>query len=79
MKLRKNLRSAEVVNPKPILKKSTSAAGNNSTHSQTQPCRRSHDQQQQQFVNVEFGKSVRDTFRLKGERRRQLIVIHMEQ
>ena len=69
MKLRKN--SAEVVNPKPILKKSTSAAVNNSAHSQTQPRRRSHDQQQQQqFVNVEFDKSVEDTFRLKRRKKK---------
>ena len=67
MKLRKN--SAEVVNPKPILKKSTSVAVNTVPPPTHQPCRRSHDQHQQ-FANVEFGKSVRDTFRLKRRKKK---------
>ena len=68
MKLRKN--SAEVVNPKPILKKSTSGAVNRAhSPTQQQPRRRSHDQHQQ-FANVEFGKSVRDTFRLKKRKKK---------
>ena len=73
MKLRKN--SAEVVNagPKPILKKSTSAAVTNAAYSPPQPPqpprRRSQDQHQP-FANVEFGKSVRDTFRLKRRKKK---------
>ena len=59
IKLRKN--SAEVVNPKPILKKSTSAAVNTAPSPNHQPRRRSHDQHQQ-FANVEFGKSVPDSY-----------------
>ena len=42
MKLKKN--SAEVVNPKPILKKSTSAAVNTAQLPTQQPRRRSHKQ-----------------------------------
>ena len=67
MKLRKN--SAEVVNPKPILKKSTSAAVNIAQLPTQQPRRRSHEQHQL-FSNVEFGKSVRDTFRLKKRKKK---------
>ena len=67
MKLKKN--SAEVVNTKPILKKSTSAAVNTALSPTHQPRRRSHDQHQQ-FANVEFGKSVRDTFRLKRRKKK---------
>ena len=68
MKPRKN--SAEVVNPKPILKKSNSGAVNRAlSPTQQQPRRRSHDQHQQ-FANVEFGKSVRDTFRLKRRKKK---------
>ena len=67
MKLRKN--SAEVVNPKPILKKSTSAAVNTAQLPTQQPRRRSHEQHQL-FSNVEFGKSVRDTFRLKKRKKK---------
>ena len=70
MKLRKS--SAEIVNPKPILKKSTSGAvnrANSPTQQPQQPRRRSHDQPQQ-FANVEFGKSVRDTFRLKKRKKK---------
>lgn len=73
MKLRKN--SAEVVNPKPMLKESTSATVNTTQLPTQQPRRRSHEQHHQLFSNVEFGKSMRDTFRLK-ERRRQWIVTH---
>ena len=47
MKLRKN--SAEVVNPKPILKKSTSAAVNTAQLPTQQPRRRSHEQHQLLF------------------------------
>ena len=71
MKLRKS--SAEIVNPKPILKKSNSGAinrANSPTQQQEQPRRRSHDQHQHQFANVEFGKSVRDTFRLKKRKKK---------
>ena len=68
MKLRKN--SAEVVNPKPILKKSTSAAVNTAAQLPTQqPRRRSHEQHHQLFSNVKFGKTVRDTFRLKKRKK----------
>ena len=66
MKLRKN--SAEVVNPKPILKKSTSAAVNTAQLPTQQPRRTSYEQHQL-FSNVEFGKSVRDTFRLKKRKK----------
>ena len=68
MKLRKNL--AEVVNPKPILKKRTSAAVNTAQLPTQQPRRRSHEQHHQLFSNVEFGKSVRDTFRLKKRKKK---------
>ena len=67
MKLRKN--SAEVVNPKPILKKSTSAAVNTAQLPTQQPRRRSHEQHQL-FSNVVFGKSVWDTFRLKKRKKK---------
>ena len=67
MKLRKS--SAEI--PKPILKKSNSGAANRA-HSPTQhsPRRKSQDQHRQPFANVEFGKSVRDTFRLKKRKKK---------
>ena len=68
MKLRKN--SAEVVNPKPILKNSTSAAVNTAQLPTQQPRRRSHEQHHQLFSNVEFGKSVKDTFRLKKRKKK---------
>ena len=68
MKLKKNL--AEVVNPKPILKKRTSAAVNTAQLPTQQPRRRSHEQHHQLFSNVEFGKSVRDTFRLKKRKKK---------
>lgn len=72
MKLRKS--SAEIVNPKPILKKSNSGAVNRANsptqlQQQPQPRRKSHDQHQL-FANVEFGKSVRDTFRLKKRKKK---------
>ena len=51
MKLRKN--STKVVNPKPILKKSTSAAVNTAQLPTQQPRRRSHEQHHQLFSNVE--------------------------
>ena len=58
-----------MVNPKPILKKSTSAAVNTAQLPVQQPRRRSHEQHQL-FSNVEFGKSVRDTFRLKKRKKK---------
>ena len=67
MKLRKS--SAEI--PKPILKKSNSGAANRAlSPTQQLPRRKSQEQHQQQFANVEFGKSVRDTFRLKKRKKK---------
>ena len=64
MKLKKEF--SGVVNTKPILKKSNSGAVN--TPMQQSPRRKSQEQHQLQFANVEFGKSVRDTFRLKKKK-----------
>ena len=66
MKLRKS--STEAVNPKPILKKSTSAVNNAAQPPHVSATRRRSNDQP--FSGVEFGRSVQDTFRIKKKKKK---------
>jgi len=67
MKLRKS--SVEAISPKPILKKSPSAV-NNSAQQPLHVSATRRRSNEQPFSGVEFGKSVRDTFRIKKKKKK---------